>query len=163
MSGSFAPQRLDHTLVCYRIGDPNGEFPIYDARGSTITPGRWNDGDAPVIYAGEHYSTAMLEKLARGGGHLPPNQHFISITLPRGMSYEVVTRDRLPGWDALPPRVSRAFGTRWMSEARSAILLVPSYVARIERNVVINPTHPDAAGIEASLPEPVWWDERLFQ
>ena len=33
-------------------------------------------------------------------------------------------------------------------EARSAILLVPSYVARIERNVVINPAHVDAAGVD---------------
>jgi RES domain-containing protein len=45
------PQRLDRTLVCFRIGDPRGEFPIYDARGSTIFPGRWNDDNTPVIYA----------------------------------------------------------------------------------------------------------------
>jgi RES domain-containing protein len=157
------PQRLDRTLTCYRIGDPNGEFPIYDARGSTISPGRWNLAAAPVIYAGEHYSTAMLEKLARGRESLPPNQHYIVVTIPKGISFEVVTRDHLPGWDALRPKVAREFGTRWVNEARSAILLVPSYVARIERNVVINPSHVDAAGIQTSLPEPVWWDERLFQ
>ena len=59
----------------------------------------------------------------------------------------------------------RAAGTtaRTASYAeRSAILLVPSYVARVERNVVINSAHADAAGIETSLAEPVWWDERLF-
>jgi RES domain-containing protein len=156
------PQRLDRTLVCYRIGDPRGEFPIYEARGSTIAPGRWNDSGTPVIYASEHYSTAMLEKLARGAGELPPNQHYIAITVPRGVTYEVATKDHLPGWDTLDPMVSREFGARWASEQRSAILLVPSYVARIERNVVINPAHADAAGVEASLPEPVWWDERLF-
>jgi RES domain-containing protein len=159
---SERPQRLDRTLVCFRIGDPQGEFPIWDARGSALSPGRWNTAAAPVIYAGEHYSTAMLEKLARGRGQMPPNQHYISITVPKGTTFEVVTKDHLPGWDTLGPNVSREFGAQWARDERSAILLVPSYVARIERNVVINPAHADAAGIETSLPEPVWWDERLF-
>jgi RES domain-containing protein len=153
---------FDRTFICYRIGDPRGEFPIYDHGGSTTFPGRWNDAGTPVIYAGEYYSNAMLEKLARSNALLPPNQHFIAITVPRGTSYEVVTKDHLPGWDTREPTVSREFGARWVEGARSAILLVPSYVARIERNVVINPAHGDAAAIEASLPAPVWWDERLF-
>ena len=163
MSEGYPPQRLDRTLICYRIGDPRGAFPIYDARGSAIVPGRWNDASTPAIYAGEHYSTAMLEKLARGNGSLPPNQHFVAITISKGTSYEIVSKDRLPGWDMLEPTISREFGARWVAEARSAILLVPSYVARLERNVVINPAHPDATVIEVSLPEPVWWDERLFR
>src|SRR5437764_769091 len=126
------------------VGDPHGEFPIYDSRGAELFPGRWNAANVAVIYAGEHYSTAMLEILAGSNGVLPPNQHYITITVPKGTSYEIVTKDHLSGWDARLPAVSRAFGARWVKEARSAILLVPSYVARIERNVVINPTHVDA-------------------
>jgi hypothetical protein len=34
--------------------------------------------------------------------------------------------------------------------------------ARLERNILINPTHADASGICYDLPEPVWWDERLY-
>jgi len=160
--GRAFPQRLDRTLFCYRIGDPAGEFPLYDARGSVRYPGRWNDTETAVIYASEHYSTAMLEKLAHGNGALPLNQHFVSITVPRGTTYEVVSKDHLPGWDTLEPSVSREFGARWVKERRSAVLLVPSYVARLERNVVINPAHDDAGAIESNLPEPVWWDRRLF-
>ena len=155
-------QILDRTLTCYRIGDPDGEFPIYDATGSRLYPGRWNLADTPVIYASENYSTAMLEKLASGNGKIPPNQHAITITVPRGASYEVLTRDQLPGWDLLDPTVSQEFGAAWVRERRSVILLVPSYVARRERNVVINPVHPEARTIEVSLHEPVWWDARLF-
>jgi RES domain-containing protein len=149
-------------LICYRIGDPNGEFPIYDATGSRLFPGRWNLPDAPVIYAAENYSTAMLEKLANGNGKIPPNQHAIKITVPRGTSYEAVTKDLLPGWDTLDPTVSQLFGAMWVREKRSAVLLVPSFVARQERNVLINPDHPDARAIEVGLAEPVWWDARLF-
>lgn len=156
------PQQLDRTLTCFRIGDPDGEFPIYDARGSALYPGRWNTADTPVIYAGEQYSTAMLEKLVSGNGRVPPNQHYIEITVPAGLTYEVVTKDSLPGWDTLDPWASRTFGAAWVNEQRSAILIVPSYVARIERNIIINPAHESAKQIVYSLPDPVWWDQRLF-
>lgn len=155
-------QLLDRVLTCYRIGDPAGRYPIFDATGSRLSPGRWNDPETPIIYACEHYATAMLEKLARGNGQLPPNQHFIVVTLPSGLSYEVVSKDSLPGWHALPPDASRAFGARWVRERRSAVLLVPSYVAPVELNVLINPAHAEFNKITTTLHEPVWWDDRLF-
>jgi RES domain-containing protein len=156
-------QILDRTLTAYRIGDPHGDFPIFDATGSRLFPGRWNLPETPVIYASEHYSTALLEKLAHAAiGKLPPNQHFIGITLPRGLSYESVTKDSLPGWDNRSMTPARRFGAAWAKDQRSAILLVPSIVARMERNIVINPAHPEFGSIETTLHEPVWWDERLF-
>ena len=158
----MAARILDRTVVCYRIGDPNGEFPIYDARGSALYPGRWNTADTPVIYAAEHYSTAMLEKLTAGSGSIPPNQHYIAITVPAGVSYEIVSRNHVRGCNTPEPTTSRLFGATWVREKRSAILLVPSYVARLDRNVLINPTHADTPKIETSLTEPVWWDRRLF-
>jgi RES domain-containing protein len=104
----------------------------------------------------------MLEKLARFLGELPPNQHFIEITLPNGLSYEVVSTAHLPGWDDPLVVVSKAWGDRWCQECRSAIAFVPSVVARIERNVLINPAHPEFPQITHSLHQPVWWDTRLF-
>jgi RES domain-containing protein len=104
----------------------------------------------------------MLEKLVHGNGHLPPNQHFVTIIIPTGISYEMVTKDSLPGWDTKEPSKSRNFGEAWIREKRSVILITPCYVARIERNIVINPLHPEFDKIEHSLPEPVWWDDRLF-
>ena len=155
-------QVLDRTLTAYRIGDPAGAWPIFDATGSTIAPGRWNTPGSPTIYAAEHYSTALLEKLVHGSGRLPPNQHYVEITIPRGLSYEVFSEPALPGWDAMPPGVSKAFGERWHAEKRSAVLLVPSVAARLERNVLINPAHPEFRQITASLHQPVFWDRRLF-
>jgi RES domain-containing protein len=155
-------QKLDRTLTSYRIGDPNGVYPIFDATGSTLAPGRWNTAGSPVIYTSEHYSTALLEKLVHGSGMLPPHQHFTTTTIPKGTSYEVFSPPDLPGWDAMPATVSKAYGERWAQGRRSAILLVPSVIARVERNVLINPNHPEFGGIEVSLHEPVYWDRRLF-
>ena len=58
--------------------------------------------------------------------------------------------------------VARAFGRAWHAEARSALLITPSVVARMERNFVFNTAHPDFARIKPGLETPVWWDSRLF-
>lgn len=115
-----------------------------------------------MIYTSEHYSTAMLEKLVYTG-EMPPNQHFIEIAIPAGTTYEIVTKDSLPGWSDATRVVAQAFGAAWFDERRSAILIVPSVVARMEHNVLINPDHEDAAGIEPGRETPVWWDQRLFE
>lgn len=156
-------QILDRTLKGYRIGDPNGRYPIMDATGSTLYPGRWNTRSTPMLYCCEHYSTAMLEKLVHGAGHLPPNQHFVEIECDAGSSYEVFLPERHPGWDAASPGAARTYGARWSAERRSLILLAPSVVARMERLVMINPAHPEfAARVRWSLHQPVYWDDRLF-
>jgi RES domain-containing protein len=155
-------QRLDRILTAYRIGDPNGTHPIFDATGSKLYPGRWNDAASPMIYACEHYSTAMLEKLVRGSGHLPPHQHFIEITIPNGVAYEMVEPAHLAGWDDPGCIVSKAFGAAWQSSKRSLLLIVPSVVARMEHNFLLNPEHPEFPQVMHGLLRPVWWDSRLF-
>jgi RES domain-containing protein len=156
-------QKTDRVLISFRIGDPDGAYPIYDSEGARLYPGRWNTPSSPIIYTSEHYSTAMLEKLVHASSVLPPNQHYIRITIPNGISYETFPAPGHPGWDGKSESICKAFGETWYAEARSALLLVPSIPARLERNVLINPRHPDAAGITYELPEPVWWDDRLYR
>jgi len=154
--------KTDRVLTAFRIGDPNGAFPIFDSEGARLSPARWNTLASPIIYTSEHYSTAMLEKLVHANTVLPPNQHYIRITIPNGTSYEIFQPAAHPGWDGKDENICKAFGARWHAEMRSALLLVPSIPARLERNILINPLHPDAKGITHELPEPVWWDERLY-
>ncbi|CAM5280268.1 hypothetical protein ATER59S_00389 [Aquamicrobium terrae] len=117
---------------------------------------------SPVIYASEHYSTVLLEKLVHGSGRQPPNQHYVEITIPGGLTYEVFSPPALPGWDTMPATDSKAFGEKWCIERRSAIMIVPRVIARLDNNVLINPTHPEFRSITASLHQPVFWDKRLF-
>lgn len=155
-------QVLDRVLTAFRIGDPDGAHPIYDATGARLWPGRWNTPATPMIYASGQYSLAMLEKLVHGNGRMPPNQHFIAITLPPGISYEMFSPEHHPGWDAADCLVARAHGAEWRRAGRSLLLLVPSVVARMERNILINHAHPEAGRIVTSLHQPIWWDSRLF-
>lgn len=161
MSNTSA-QKTDRVLTCYRIGDPDGAFPIYDAEGSRRYPGRWNTHASPVIYTSEHYSTAMIEKLVHANLVMPANQHFIAITIPNGVTYEIFQIAAHPGWDSRNEEICKAFAQNWYEEKRSALLIVPSIPARPERNILINPLHPDARAVTHAMPEPVWWDGRLY-
>lgn len=114
-----------------------------------------------TIYASEHYSTALLEKLVRTG-EMPPNRYFVEIDVPAGVTHEVVTKDSLPGWCDVDGAVARAFGAAWYTERRSAVLIVPSVVARVDRNVLIHPHHGEAGSIRVGPEIPICWDSRLF-
>jgi RES domain-containing protein len=105
----------------------------------------------------------MLEKLVHANAVMPPNQHFIRITIPNGVSCEVFKTADHPGWDSRNERICKAFGDAWYAEKRSALLLVPSIPARLEGNILTHPLHQDADAIAFELPEPIWWDDRLYR
>ncbi len=158
----MTPRTLPEAMRTYRIGDPAGQFPVWSTEGAKRVSGRWHEVGAEVIYVSEHYSTAMLETLVHWNGALPPNQHFIEVTIPRGTSYEIVTADSVPSWFQPSGEAARRFGRRWYVDNRSAILIVPCVVARMERNIVINRRHSDFGALAVGLETPVWWDQRLF-
>jgi RES domain-containing protein len=155
-------QTLHGVVHCFRIGDPNGEYPIFDPTGSRLIPGRWNTSASPMIYTSEHFSTALLEKLVQTANVVPPNQHFIKITVPNGVTYEEMNPAHLPHWADQNQKSSRQFGAKWHKECRSLLLFVPSIVAREDFNILINPEHPEFLKLTHSRAKPVWWDGRLF-
>ena len=105
----------------------------------------------------------MLEALVYWNGPPPGNQHFVEIRIPAGTSYDVVGPDVLPNWQLRDSPSARRFGHQWYAERRSCILIVPSVVARTERNVIINASHPEFPRLTPGPETPVWWDERLFR
>lgn len=151
---------LDRTLKAYRIGIHNNRYPIFDGMGAKLYPGRWNQNYS-VIYCGANYSLALLEKLVHSNtGDIPEHQQWIEITIPVGTTYETVTTYSLPDWKQ--SSVSKIFGDNWLDSKRSCILIVPSAIAPVENNILINESHPQFSTITTSLNQPVIWDRRLF-
>jgi len=124
---------------------------------------RWNSPGRRVIYAAETYAGALLEILVHASGSVPRNQGYIEIEIPDGLGVEEITPEDLPGWDGSSCEAARKFGNRWYDERRTPVLMAPSVVTMVERNVLINQEHPDFARIRASQPQPVQWDARLWK
>lgn len=153
--------RPEVRLRAYRIADRRRE--IFDGQGSATFGGRWNSPGRRLIYASETFAGAMLEVLAHANiGRLPKTHVWIEILIPVGVTIEEVRPSDVPRWYASDQRASRAFGDAWYDEARTAVLIVPSVVTRVERNIAINQDHPQFSRIWATAPQSVIWDQRLF-
>src|ERR1017187_5084350 len=149
-------------MLAFRIADHR--HPIFDPAGAFLHGGRWNSVGRRVIYAAQTYAGALLEVLVHANlGVVPRTQAVVEVPIPGSVSVETVTAAELEGWAAEDVTASRRFGDRWLDERRTAVLLVPSVALQgRERNVLINPDHPDFVRIGAGAPETVVWDPRLF-
>jgi RES domain-containing protein len=151
----------------YRIADRRHKIfggVINYGEGAATFGGRWNSPGRRVIYAAETYAGAMLEVLANANiGRVPKHHAWIEILIGDDVSIEEVDARKVSRWDAPDQRASRLFGDKWYDEKRSTVLIVPSTVARIERNFVISQEHPGFRKLRATGPKPVVWDERLFR
>jgi RES domain-containing protein len=73
-------------------------------------------------------------------------------------------KDLPDGWAQAPrSQAAQALGTRWATEASSAVLAVPSSIILIEPNFLLNPRHPDFCKISICKAETFSFDKRLLR
>ena len=131
--------------------------------------GRWNPAGAPLIYTSTSLALTALETLVHTDPDLVPDDLIaMRITVP-GVSSETHADGTLPAqWrDEIGNAHTQAFGAEWARVQRSALLIVPSVLlpdeaASPEVNVIINPQHPEAAGIQIAGKIPFTFDPRLL-
>ena len=135
-----------------------------DGSGAARIGGRWNSPGRAVIYCGMSQAGAMLEILAHANRvKLPGAHHVAKFTIPDSLATNSVNANDVAGWDAPGSEVARKLGDAWLERGDTAVLFVPSAIARpYEQNVVINPAHADFAKLGMIGPVVVTWDERLF-
>jgi RES domain-containing protein len=153
--------RRSGPLRAFRIADMR--HLIFDGSGAMLHGARWNSPGRRVIYAAETYAGALLEILVHASGSVPRSQGYVEIEIPSGLSIEEITQDDVPRWNAPSFEAAQAFGDRWYDERRTPVLMVPSVVTRVERNVLFNQEHPEFPLVRASQAVPVRWDARLWK
>ena len=104
----------------------------------------------------------MLADVVHGGGEADGGNNPLPdhIDIPDDLSREelIVTPEQM-GKES----ITRGFGNKWYDSLQSAVLLVPSVVTQVDRNILINPKHPDFGRIVPGELRPVYWDSRLFR
>jgi RES domain-containing protein len=155
-------------VIVWRIATDTPEYEAHDVsgKGAELSGGRWNRGGRPVVYTASTLSLAALETAVHlMTDTMPLNRFVVSIEIPDDVWAARIseTASTLPvGWTALPAgKVSLDYGDAWLAKMTSAVLEVPSVVVLEERNVLINPRHPDAVRILALKTRPWFFDGRL--
>lgn len=119
-------------------------------KGAAIDGGRWNDEDVPAVYMGLGPAICCLESYVHASGKPAVPLKLTCFELPDEVSlYWEPAIEKLPhGWSSLPAdRPSMDFGTHWIRSNSHLGMIVPSAVLPLERNIVINPTHPKVSQI----------------
>ncbi len=147
-------------MQAWRIG--KRPHRVFDGGGAAQFGARWNSPGRPAIYAASTFALAVLEVMAHAQiGKMPPGLRVVEIEIPKSVEIEAVEPGALPRWDSADYSAARAFGDRWLTEARTAVLLAPSVLSPVERNVVVNPRHRAFGKIKVSAERDLALDARL--
>ena len=125
---------------------------------------RWNPKGVPMVYAASTLSLAALETLVHFTVRTAPLDYIaLTIRVPDDAVARLPEKELPPDWNATPaPAACQALGARWVREAKSLGLAVPSAVIPSEHNVLLNPGHPDFGKVAIENREPFAFDSRLL-
>ena len=152
-------------MVAYRIAK-RAYIEDLSGEGARLYGGRWNRKGTAVVYLAENRALALVEYLVHVPlAVLPLDLCIAEISLPAGAEIADVPAESLPeNWATYPaPSALADIGDRWISRNEHLLLRVPSAVVRGEYNLLINPRHVHAKGIEIVSIDPMEIDDRLVR
>ncbi len=92
-----------------------------------------------------------------------PEYVCVKAHIPEDLLLSVEQLGSLPeDWRSSDPIQARGLGTKWLLEAQSAALRVPSAVIPREANYLLNPFHPSFDKIRLETAVPFEFDVRLL-
>ncbi|MDQ6764707.1 MAG: RES family NAD+ phosphorylase [Verrucomicrobiota bacterium] len=131
-------------MIFYRLEalTRSGPAQAFSGEGGLHYALRWNSRGTRLVYTSSSVALACLETLVHMQMLVKSEERWLfTIEVPDRFVEELRQLPR--DWDAEPATAaSRAVGDRWVTSARSVALLVPSVVVPLEKNVLINPRHP---------------------
>lgn len=149
--------------TAWRIVKSKHAQQAFDGEGALRFGGRWNSPGTRVVYCSRTLALAALESLV----HLNPPVVFRYLAIPLDFDDELLettcAADLPDDWrERPPPRSAAEWGDRWVKEARSPALEIPSVIIPSESNLLLNPAHPDFRKIRIGTPQEFAFDPPLI-
>ena len=155
-------------VALWRIAKHTKAYRAHDLSGggAKASGGRWNSKGLPVVYTSQSIALATLETLAHLGDTIAiRNAFLVRVDVPARVwaNREYIdATDFDPTWLAEPPGLTTiGFGDEWLRGGTAPLLEVPSVIVPEEKNVLINPIHPLASKIRATVAQQFVYDPRL--
>lgn len=136
----------------------------FDGEGARRYGGRWNSPGHAAVYVSETRALAILEVLA---GLQSPTVVPAYVLIGVEFDEDLITRVPVGGlpsnWrTSRPDPATQIIGDRWIEQAGSPVLRVPSALVPDEFNYVINPGHPEFGRLTIGMPEELHLDPRML-
>jgi RES domain-containing protein len=127
----------------------------FDGEGARRYGGRWNSKGKRCLYLATTSSLALLEIMVHLDDYsLLADYALYQIEIPDSSLLEL-NLDSLPqDWDTDPAPLSTAqIGDEWLTSISSAALYTPSTIVPMEKNILLNPAHPQYSETLATVKE----------
>lgn len=149
----------------WRICRSKYEASAFTGYGAEKTGGRWNHKGHAMVYTSANLSLAALELFVHvSPGALPADLISIRGKLPNSVSVQEIAEADLPSnWREYPaPTELQTIGTDWLVGQSSVVLVVPSAINSLEKNILLNPAHPAIRELNVETGQPFRFDPRMF-
>ena len=150
-------------ITAWRITREKYSREAFSGEGAKRFGGRWNPAGYLAVYLAQHLSLAILELIVHLDEH-SDIRRFVAIPVSFDHALvQVLPQPQLPdNWSDLPiSPTTQMIGEKWIKKNKRLVLQVPSSVASIENNYLVNPLHPDFPQLEIGSPEPLNIDQRI--
>lgn len=142
-------------MVVYRLC--KRQHASLDGEGARLFGGRWNSRGVAAIYTSESLALAVLESLVHFDlNEFPEDLVWLSIKIPEGIRMTQFAKKEIQSQQA-----SRIYGDERFADLKTVGLVVPSVVIPIEKNVILNPCHPEMSRIKIQSCEDFQLDLRF--
>jgi RES domain-containing protein len=148
-------------MTVFRIA--RRDYADLSGQGGTRYSGRWHKKGQPVIYTAGSVALAALEYAVHTSVR-PVDSVLMQIEVPDMACVTIEERigGEMPGNWSFVEEQSRQLGTDWLLEGKVLMLSVPSVVIPFERNILLNPRHPQFGSVLVSKVAPFFFDPRIF-
>jgi len=154
---------LSHTA--FRLVKKKLAGQAFDGEGARLYGGRWNSKGRPCVYLSSSVSLAALEIMVHLDNYaLLQSYALFQINIPDSLSMQLSPQMLPNNWnDNLAPASTADMGNEWLDNQSSLALFVPSVIVPMEKNIILNPLHPEFRQVSASIKELDFSpDPRLF-
>lgn len=141
------------------------EYADLSGIGASLYGGRWNSPGHSVVYTASSLALAFVGIIPGLRKNVVP-KGFVSlyISISNNVSKKEIKLDDFPlNWQK--ERTSHWFietGNQWLRERKELLLMVPSVIIPEEKNILINPHHPEIEKVDIQIIKPFHVDSRFI-
>jgi RES domain-containing protein len=130
--------------------------------GAAMYGGRWNSIQVYMLYTASSPSLALLETLV----HMTniPKEGFcmMKLMIPEDKMKEVNENELPDDWATYPaPDQLKIIGDQFIRDNKFLALIIPSAIMPEEKNILLNPNHPDFKKVKVIFKRNLKVDKRL--